>query len=140
MPAAVNSISFSKLTVKISEVSKKIFKNSYLTKLIPAIFALFFVWFGNGIWHGASWKYICYGLYYYVIMVIGMVLEPLFNKIITWFKINKETFSYKLWQMLRTTTVVIFGMMLFRSHRLKDFIEMFKLTFTTKNLSDMIEI
>ena len=67
-------------------------------------------------------------------MVIGMVLEPLFNKIITWFKINKETFSYRLWQMLRTTTVVIFGMMLFRAHRLKEFIEMFKLTFTTKNL------
>ena len=127
-------ISFSKLTVRISEVSKKIFKDSYLTKLIPAIFALFFVWFGNGIWHGSSWKYICYGLYYYIIMVIGMVLEPLFNKIITWFKINKETFSYRLWQMLRTTTVVIFGMMLFRAHRLKDFIEMFKLTFTTKNL------
>ena len=52
--------------------------NRYYAATIPGIFALFAVWFGNGIWHGAEWKYIIYGLYYYVIMVLGMLLEPAF--------------------------------------------------------------
>lgn len=127
-------ISFSKLTVHVSNFGKKVFRNTYIAKLIPAIFALFFVWFGNGIWHGASWKYICYGLYYYVIMVLGMLLEPLGNKIIKLFKINRETFSYRLWQMIRTTTFVVFGMFLFRSQSLQNFADMFKTMLTRKNL------
>ena len=127
-------ISFSKLTVKISELSKKIFKTSYITKLIPAIFALFFVWFGNGIWHGASWKYIFYGLYYYIIMVLGMIFEPLGNKILNKLKINKETFSFKLFQMIRTTIIVIFGMLIFRSESLHNAWNMFKQIFRPTNL------
>ena len=127
-------ISLSKLTVKISELAKKIFKTSYITKLIPAIFALFFVWFGNGIWHGASWKYIFYGLYYYIIMVIGMLFEPLGNKILNKLKINKEAFSYKLFQMIRTTIIVIIGMLIFRSSSLRMAWKMFKNIFTIKNI------
>lgn len=127
-------ISFSKLTVKISELAKKVFKTSYITKLIPAIFALFFVWFGNGIWHGASWKYIFYGLYYYIIMVIGMLFEPVGNKILNKLKINKETFSYKLFQIIRTTFIVIIGMLIFRSKSLHNAWDMFKQIFTITNL------
>ena len=127
-------ISFSKITQNITSFSKKIFKTSYIAKLIPAIFALFFVWFGNGIWHGASWKYICYGLYYYVIMVLGMLFEPLMNKIINLLKINKEVFSYRLMQMVRTTVFVIIGMLLFRSSDLESFWRMFTGIFTRTNL------
>lgn len=128
-------ISFSSLTVKISNFSKKIFKKSYITKLIPAIFALFFVWFGNGIWHGASWKYIFYGLYYYLIMVIGMIFKPLNEKILKKLYINNETFSYKLFQMIRTTLLVMLGMMIFRSQSLSDAWNMFIHMFKTNNIN-----
>lgn len=126
------SISFSKLTLHITNGAKKIFKNSYISKLVPAAFALFFVWFGNGIWHGSSWKYIFYGLYYYIIMIIGMLLEPLGNKIIEKLKINTQSFIYRLWQMLRTTSFVLIGMMIFRSHSLHDAWNMFQSIFTFK--------
>ncbi len=128
------SVSFSKLTQNITTFAKKVFKTSYIAKLIPAIFALFFVWFGNGIWHGASWKYICYGMYYYVIMVLGMVFEPLMNKILKLLKINKETFSYSFMQMVRTTLFVIIGMLLFRSPDLNIFGQMFTGIFTREHL------
>lgn len=127
-------ISLSSLTVKITNISKKIFKTSYITKLVPAIFAMFFVWFGNGIWHGASYKYIFYGLYYYIIMVFGMIFKPLGEKILKLLKINKETFSYKLWQTIRTTTFVIFGMLIFRSNNLQTAWNIFKNIFTTTNI------
>lgn len=126
-------VSFSKITIKLTNVSRKIFKNSYITKIIPAAFALFFVWLSNGIWHGASWKYIVYGLYYYVIMLIGMILEPLGNKIIKILKVKKETYGYRLWQMVRTTGFVLIGMLIFRASSLKEAFSMFCNIFTLTN-------
>lgn len=131
-------ISFSKLTINITNGAKKVFKNSYISKLIPAAFALFFVWLGNGIWHGASWKYIFYGLYYYIIMIMGMLLEPLGNKLIKTFKINTKAFSYRLWQMIRTTGFVLIGMMIFRSHSLQDAWNMFCSIFTFKQIGTLL--
>lgn len=132
-------ISFSKFTLKLTEKSKKIFKNSYISKLVPAAFALFFVWFGNGIWHGASWKYICYGLYYYIIMILGMILEPLGNKIVKLLKVNTKTFGYKLWQTLRTTCFVLIGMLIFRAHSLQDAWNMFISIFNFKSIGALID-
>lgn len=119
------SVSFSKACMKITSAGKKIFKG-HIGKLIPAAFALFFVWFCNGLWHGASWKYIFYGLYYYVIMMIGMLFEPLGKKVIQILKIDIHTFSYRIFQILRTTGFVCFGMLIFRAPDLKVTYEMLK--------------
>lgn len=116
-------VSFSGACIKLTEKAKKLGK--FVAKFVPAAFALFFVWFGNGLWHGASWKYVFYGLYYYIIMMLGLLFEPLFNKIITKLKINKEAWWYKLIQMTRTTLFVLIGMLIFRAHRLKDAFTMF---------------
>ena len=126
-------ISFSKMCINITSGAKKIFKG-HIGKIVPAAFALFFVWFGNGIWHGASWKYIFYGLYYYILTMVGMILEPLFGIVIKRLKLNVNTFSYRLWQMFRTTMIVLGGMLIFRAKRLKVALEMFKSIFTLKNI------
>ncbi len=34
------------------------------------IFNLFVVWLLTGIWHGANWNFICWGLYYFVLLMI----------------------------------------------------------------------
>lgn len=129
-------ISFSKICINLTASAKKIFKG-YIGKLIPAAFALFFVWFGNGIWHGASWKYIVYGLYYYILTMLGMLLEPVFDKILKVLKIDINTFGYRLWQMIRTTIIVLGGMLIFRAKRLKVAWNMFTSIFTLKNI-DML--
>lgn len=129
-------VSFSKACINLTGWSKKIFKG-YIVKLIPAAFALFFVWFGNGIWHGASWKYIFYGLYYYILTMLGMLCEPLFTKIIQKLKIKTESFGYKLWQIIRTTTIVLIGMLIFRAHRLKEAWIIFKSIFTFDNIGKL---
>lgn len=129
-------ISFSKACINLTTWSKKIFKG-HIGKLIPAAFALFFVWFGNGIWHGASWKYIFYGLYYYILTMLGMLFEPLFAKIIKLLKIKTETFGYRLWQMIRTTIIVLIGMLIFRAPRLKTAWVIFKSMFTFDNIGKL---
>lgn len=129
-------ISFSKVCMNLTVKSKKIFKG-YIGNLIPAAFSLFFVWFVNGIWHGASWKYIFYGLYYYILTMIGMLFEPLFEKIINKLKINVNSFSYRLWQMIRTTAIVLVGMLIFRASSLKTAGVIFKSMFTFKNIGKL---
>ena len=129
-------VSFSKACINLTTWSKKIFKG-HIGKLIPAAFALFFVWFGNGIWHGASWKYIFYGLYYYILTMLGMLFEPVFTKMIKIFKIKTQTFGYRLWQMTRTTIIVFGGMLIFRAHRLKEAWIIFKSIFTFENIGKL---
>ena len=67
-------------------------------------------------------------------MMLGLLFEPLFNKIITKLKINKEAWWYKLIQMTRTTLFVLIGMLIFRAHRLKDAFTMFISMFNMDNI------
>ncbi len=115
------SISFSKINMRLNKLVRKI-RFKHLSRFITIAFPLFFVWFVNGLWHGASLKYIIYGLYYYFIMMLGVLLKPLFDKIISVFKINTKTFSYKLFQIIRTNIIVIIGMLLFRASTISNFI------------------
>lgn len=132
-------VSFSNICIKLTNAVKKINKG-YLAKLIPAAFAMFFVWFGNGIWHGASWKYVCYGLYYYSIMMLGMIAEPLFEKIIKKLKINIQAWWYKGIQIIRTTSFVLIGMLIFRSHTLSSAWQMFCSIFQANKAVDIFQI
>ena len=69
------------------------------------IFNLFAVWFLTGLWHGASWNFVLWGLYYFVFLIIEKLV----------FKISKEP-SRGILRVLRTVytlVVVLFGWMLF---------------------------
>lgn len=127
-------VSLSKVSLKITGISNKYFKKSNFSKVSAVALSLFCVWLGNGIWHGAGWKYIVYGLYYYSIMMLGKIFAPLGDKLIKVFKIKTDVFSYKLWQILRTTGFVCIGMLIFRADNLKVAFNMFKSIFKVNHL------
>lgn len=68
-------------------------------------------------------------MYYYVIMMLGKLLNPLFQKIIKLFKINVKAWSYRLFQMIRTFIIVCGGMLIFRADSLYAVKTMFKSIF-----------
>lgn len=131
-------ISLSKPFMNLSKSARNKF-NPYYANLIPTAVALFFVWFGNGFWHGAGWKYVTYGLYYYLLMMIGLFLEPVFKKICGALKINRESKGFHLFQMLRTFVVVNFGMLIFRADDLKTAASMFKSIFINIDFSVLMQ-
>ena len=46
------------------------------------IFNLFVVWFLTGFWHGASWNFIVWGLYYFIFLILEkFVFKDIINKI-----------------------------------------------------------
>lgn len=111
-------VSLSKPILLLGKKAKKICKG-HTGRQLPAICALFFVWFGNGLWHGAGWKFIAYGLYYYVIMTIGTLFEPLSVKLLQTFHIDREGKPWRAFQVLRTCAFVYFGMLIFRAPSLR---------------------
>lgn len=92
--------------------------NPYYAATIPALIALLAVWLGNGIWHGAQWKYIVYGLYYYAITALGMLLEPVFVRLCSHLRLERKSRGWRVFQTLRTFLLVNIGMLLFRADSL----------------------
>ena len=110
-------ISMSKAFQTLSRRSRAKLPAHYAAAL-PALLALLAVWTANGLWHGAEWKYLVYGLYYYLIMALGMLLEPLFVRLLTALHLHRDSRGYRWFQTLRTFLLVNGGMLLFRANSL----------------------
>ena len=119
---------------RIDKLAKKHIKSNHLVNVIPAAYALFFVWFSNGFWHGASIKYILYGLYYYFLMMLGELCKPLFEKTKSKLRIKDGSKPFSVFRMLRTFVIVNIGMLLFKSETVEQFIWFIKRSLTNANL------
>lgn len=86
--------------------------------------ALLCVWFLTGLWHGASWKYVVYGLYYFVLMVILNLVTPLFARLCRQFNINGENTGFTIAKIILTQFLVVVGMIMFRAENLTVFKDM----------------
>lgn len=78
-------------------------------------FNLLVTFAASGLWHGAGWSYIVWGILHGIYQVIGELLMPVKNWICKTCKVKKETFSYKLMQMLITFFLVTFAWIFFRA-------------------------
>jgi D-alanyl-lipoteichoic acid acyltransferase DltB (MBOAT superfamily) len=80
-------------------------------KLIPVFIGQICVFMIIGLWHGAEFKYVAYGLYNGGIIILSLLLEPYFKKAIEKLKINVESKLWKVFQILRTFCIVTWGRM-----------------------------
>ncbi|MDD3137475.1 MAG: MBOAT family protein [Lachnospiraceae bacterium] len=98
-------LSLSKGMGKFGKWTKKVFGKK-TGRVIPVAFANIVVFLVVGIWHGAAWKYIAYGLYNGLIIAISNLIAPLYVKGIKICHINVKSKSWKVVQMIRTFTLV----------------------------------
>lgn len=95
---------------------------------------LLIVWLLTGVWHGASWNFIIWGLYYFVFLVI----EKLF--FLKKFKDSTlKTIIINTLGRIYTLLVVVFGWVLFRAENLTKAVSYIKtmLGITTEKLTDL---
>ena len=119
-------VTLSKPVKKLTSNLKK--KNgNYFALLVASAIALFCVWICNGLWHGAAWNYIFFGMYHFALILMGNVVEPLAKRIRKFPHVNPSTSLYQMFQMLRTSILVVIGELFFRGHGLKSGLIMFKM-------------
>ncbi len=78
-------------------------------KLFPVIIAQFCTFLTIGLWHGAEFKYIAYGLYNGTVIVLGLLLEPVFEKILALLHIDEKSTGWQGFRIVRTFFVVLAG-------------------------------
>ena len=104
----------------------------HVGKRLPVYLASFVVWFTTGIWHGASWNFIVWGLGNFVVIMISQELEPLYAKFHK--KVNTDrSVTYKSFQVGRTI-LLMSALRLFDCYRdVPLTFKMFGTMFTTWN-------
>ena len=106
--------------------------------------ALFPVWLCNGIWHGPRWSFIFYGMYYYCILLMGMILAPFRESVLQKLYIRKEATRYRTIQIMRTWVIILIGELFFRAEGLavgmKMFISIFKVSPGKITINDFLSL
>lgn len=136
-------VSVSKNVMKLTKKVKNRFGMEISRLTAPSI-AIFCVWITNGIWHGPSWNYIFYGMYYFVLIFIENIIEKPFLSLLEKMKLSEESLSVKMFRFIKLLFIVIIGEMFFRAESMSTGFEMFKMIFTdfnfgklTRHLGDM---
>lgn len=116
-----------------SRMRKKL--GNYYGPMIAGTIALFCVWLCNGLWHGAGWKYIFFGMYHFALISCGNMLIPLANKCNSKLHISSDSKAYIVMQTVRTSILVCIGELFFRADGLRAGLTMFKLIVTDFSFS-----
>lgn len=107
----------SRVILGIGVWAKKHF-NKNLAKKIPWIVGMGVLWFIMGFWHGSSRHIFGVSLWFWAILVLGELFSPLSNRITHHLGINAESFSWHLFQSLRTYILYSLGCVFFSADTL----------------------
>lgn len=99
---------------------------THLSRVFPGCVATLITFFIVGIWHGPAWKYAGFGIWNGAVIFVAMLTEPLCRSALEKFKVRYTTFSYRLFQMVRTFILILVGFAFDISNGFKDTLRMLK--------------
>ena len=94
--------------IRASKVGSTKF-GSHVAKVLPTSFASLIVFLLVGIWHGANWKYVGFGIWNGGIIMLSTLMEPLFAQLAVRLHLNVRSLGFRIFQMLRTFLIVCIG-------------------------------
>ncbi|MBQ8913779.1 MAG: MBOAT family protein [Lachnospiraceae bacterium] len=107
-------VSLSKSMKNLTSKAKKKLGNHY-GPLVSGTVALLAVWLLNGLWHGAGWHYIFFGLYHFFMILMGNIFEPSVAKVCDRLKIDRHKKGYRIFQSVKMSVLVFIGELFFRA-------------------------
>ena len=108
-------------------------------KILPVSVVTFIVYFVIGIWHGGSLKYIAFGLWNGILITTALLLEPFFIKVKQKLNITDKNKLFYIFQIVRTSIIVLIGRYITRAPRLLAVFDMARITFTNFNISNVFD-
>lgn len=124
-------VSTSKPMQKLSKFTRRRF-GERAGKRVPVYLSTFTVWLATGVWHGASWNFIVWGLANWVVLMASEELEPLYGKFHGRFRVEGKLW-YKIFQVGRTFLLVCCLNLFDCYSSLADTFSVFASIFTTGN-------
>ncbi|MCR5213548.1 MAG: MBOAT family protein [Eubacterium sp.] len=127
--------------VSMSNLSKKWNKfargkiNAHITKVVASAMALLPVWLCNGLWHGPKWTYIFYGVFYFVVILLELLLEPIGDGILKLLHTSKENKIVNIIRIFKTWLIIFAGELFFQADSLTQGFSMFRDIFKDFQLS-----
>ena len=73
---------------------------------LPPTIALLATWFCTGLWHGASWGYIIWGLLNGLFIICSLWLAPVYERTRETLRITDSSLFWKIFRIARTFTIV----------------------------------
>lgn len=93
-------------------------------------FNIFVVFFVSGLWHGASWTFVIWGVLHGVYQIVGALTKKPRERIYKALKIRTDSLPFILWQRFWTFVLVCFSWIFFRANSFSDAILLIKKLFT----------
>ncbi len=109
----------------------------YISMAATSAAALLPVWLATGIWHGAGWQYVFYGLYYFVILLAGVLLESFKAWRNQRLHIPENAVWLRVLRTLKTWVIVFIGELFFNAKSLLAGFHMFFSIFEDFHISDI---
>ena len=129
-------ISVSGFMRKLSKNSRKLLGDS-VGKKVPVYLASLIVWFTTGIWHGASWNFVVWGLANCVVILISQELMPLYARFHNRFDVKDKQW-YRGFCVIRTILLMSALRMFDLYKAVGVTFKMFFSMFTTWNLPEFV--
>ena len=107
----------------------------HTAKVFTTAMASFIVFMLIGIWHGANSRYIGFGLWNGLIIMISALIGPVYDRTRTALHIKENAAWWQLFQMLRTFVIVLVGYVFDIAENFTNALQMIWLTMTDQSLS-----
>ncbi|MEG2801523.1 MAG: MBOAT family O-acyltransferase [Longicatena sp.] len=98
----------------LGKSTKKRF-GKFIGLTLPVALGNILVFFLVGVWHGASWNYIVWGLFYGILIASAAFLKPAFTWMVDKLHINVEAKWFMVFQIARTFWITCVGCIIFRA-------------------------
>ena len=109
----------------------------YWSMVGTSAMALFPVWLATGVWHGAGWKYLFYGMYYFVILFFGEAIKPFKEKNYERLGLDYNATWLKVVRILKTWVIIFTGELFFNAKNLTAGFHMFFSIFGNFHISSI---
>lgn len=132
-------ISLSRIMMRLSKFLKK-HNCKWLAKVTGPFIALFVVWLCNGLWHGANILFILYGMYYFMLMIIEILLEKPWKLFLNYFKLTDRSNIIIIFRFIKLLIIVCYGEMMCRVSGFSELIVMTKSIFINFNINHLLSM
>lgn len=90
----------------------------HIGRTLPIALGNILVFLLIGLWHGAKWNYIVWGLFYGVLIAASGLMKPLFDWLSEFLRIPLKSQWFQLFQVARTFAITCVAGVIFRSDSL----------------------